>query len=333
MVRKPALRDVAELAGVSISAASKILNKTKNPFTFSDETRDKVLDAAKRIGYKPNSFARAMLTGRTGNIAVMVNDFARFRGINSFLMGALSNEVQAAGMKLILYNNQDAANSEPLKIFDEIVVDGIITLDINQEAFSEAIKSLGMPYIFMNSLEESHSCVTLDDRQGAFDAVSYLIGLGHRKIAMLSSNMRHYSCRRRLEGYEDAMKANGLKYRRTVNSDDPEGGVECMEELFQDPDAPTAVFLYSDESMIAALTWLLARGRMVPRDVSLFGCNDSHYIKCACPKLSSIRLPIEEIAAKGFEMLMRTIESGKPQPSIVLKESLVIRESCAAPGR
>jgi len=330
--RKPSLKDVAKLAGVSISAASKILNKTQNPFSFGEETKAKVQEAAKKLGYKPNSFARAMLTGKTGNIAVVVNDFARFRGINSFILSALSDEVQANEMKMILYNNRDVTDGEPLRIFDEVCVDGLISLDINQEAFTEAVKNSGIPHVFMNSVEEPLSCVTLDDRKGAFDAVSHLTGLGHEKIAFLSSNERHYSALRRLEGYEDALKARGLAYRRVVHSDDPEGGTECMEALFKGPDSPTAVFLYSDESMIAALTWLQARGLMVPRDVSLFGCNDSHYIKCVFPKLSSVKLPINEMAAKGFEMLLKAIETGEAQPSVVLKEALALRDSCAAPA-
>lgn len=330
MNKRSTLKDVAKAAEVSVSAASMILNNAPNPFSFSEETKRKVFDAAKALSYRPNAQARAMLSGKTGNIAILISTCEKIRSIYAEFLIQLSDLMKPHRLNIVICIAKDLQEYLSLKAINELCVDGIIAIDNLDERILSEMKASGLPCVFVNSEEREERCVVLDDFKGAFEAVSYLLELGHKRIAFANANFAHGSSSKRAAGYQAALDSKGIAWRRELRLAYCENAAPAIASLMRSDEPPTAIFFYGDEFMISALSWLHSSGYSVPEDVSLIGWNDDpSFLVYVSPGLSSVSFPYKEMAAKSFEMLLKEIESGKPQPSVVLEEKLVVRESCA----
>lgn len=332
------IRDVAELAGVSITTVSHVINGTR---FVSDELSQRVLRAMDRLGYKPNLLARGLRSGQTKTIGLVVPDMS-----NLFFAEA-SRAIEDIAFhnrySLIICNSDD--NPEKQKSYFDVLVtkqvDGIIFISTSgSDDFYERVLSLKIPIVFADREipEVNVDTVMIDNEYGGYSATQYLIGLGHRRIACITGPSALTPSAGRVAGYRHAMEEAGLAVQPEwiVNGDFRfQSGEAAMQQLLDLDPQPEAVFVSNDMMAFGAIRAARSRGLQLPRDISIVGFDDITLAQASSPALTTVSQPIQEMAEKITELLFLHIQEkphGAERARIVLKPMLVIRDSCQPKG-
>ncbi len=332
------LKDVAELAGVDVSTASRVLNGAS--FRVRENTRQKVLAAARQLGYQPNALARSLRVGKTNMFALIIPDIT-----NPFfaeLSKGAEDATASYGYSLIICNTEDRPEPEEeyIRALRERQIDGFLVATAHNGGTSaRKLIEANYPLVLVNRRMRGvrTGYVVADDASGAKDAVNYLIQLGHRRIAHISGYLHADTARRRLDAYVSTMTSHGLAQETrdlTVESDFTfKGGQDAMTALLELPERPTAVFVANDVMALGAMTITQARGIRVPDDISIVGFNDIALAQYSYPRLTTVRTPSYEMGALAAQMLLKRVkgEDANP-PGIVMRSELVIRDSTAPRG-
>ena len=346
VVRPVTIRDVARLAGVSLSTVSQVLNGREG--YASAGTRDRVLEAARELNYRPNALARGLVTSRTGTLGIIITDITR--GFFTQVVGVIEQVASAQGYSVLLACADGVQPEQTaLETFLDKRVDGIVCMSSSVEASADHIVRVtrqGVPLVVINRplLSTELNQIAWDDVEIGQRATEYLIGLGHRRIAHLSGlrpePVPGAPARRagvdRIAGYRAAMHAAGLPIDESLivggGFEYPTAFAACA-QLFDRPDLPTAVFAASDSMAIAVVNALHRRRLRVPEDVSVVGANDDHFAVHVEPPLTTVRPPIAAAGRRAAELILAAINgSGPPSPvREVLPSELVVRGSTAAP--
>jgi LacI family transcriptional regulator len=332
----PSLRDIAKHAGVSVNTVSRAL--TGKP-DVNAQTKARVQELAKELGYMPNLLARSLLRGRSSLIGLVVTDCT-----NPFyagLIGAAEDALSRKGYALLLATSNENPGKEDraLTILQEHRVDGILLTAVDVEA--EHVRRLlaGPSRVVLLARRAPGYVgpfVGTDNVEGARRIVSYLIDQGHRSIAHIARADAATSGGERVAGYRDALAKAGIaSVDRLVFPAAPtlEGGEAACEWLLAVAPAPTAVFCYNDSQAIGLMQALQARGKHVPQDYSVTGFDDIQVSHLISPQLTTVAQPVDEIGIRGASILVDIINGQSPPPPALLKPRLVVRESTAKPGR
>lgn len=321
------IKDIAEAAGVSVNTVSRALN---NKPDVSPETRKKVLEIARKLGYIRNSDAVFFRKGTTKTIGVVFEDSSNpfyaevFRGI----------EVSARkyGYQVILMNTERDYINE-MQAVDTLLqkrVDGIIIspTQFDSEDIEKLIK-LNYPFVILgvhfenDQLDEVYS----NDMKGGYLATKHLLEKGRRKILMLNGFMYKSVARMRYEGYSRALKEFGVEPYVMVEIE--EGYESAFNKIMELKDLDfDALFCFNDVFAIAALKALRLLGKRVPEDVAVVGYDDISYAEFVHPPLTTVRIDkfLEGIVA--FEMLYERLTNLRTAPKqVVLDVELIVRES------
>ncbi len=332
------LKDVAELAGVDVSTASRVLSGAG--FRVRESTRQKVLSAASQLGYEPNALARSLRVGKTNIFALLIPDIT-----NSFfaeLSKGAEDATASHGYSLILCNTEDREGPEEeyIQALRERQIDGFLMATAhNGGAAARRLIDTGYPLVLVNRRMRGvrTSYVVADDANGARSAVAHLIELGHRRIAHIAGFLHADTARRRLDAYRATMAASGLEkeaHELVVESDFTfKGGQEAMGRLLDLSQPPTAVFVANDVMALGAMTVAQARGLRVPDDVSLVGFNDIQMARYSYPSLTTVRTPAYEMGVLAAQMLLKIARGEDRSPTgMVLGSELIVRDSTASPS-
>lgn len=331
MRTKPAgIEDVARLAGVSISTVSRVINKAP---TVREDNRKKVEEAIRRLRFSPSPHAQALAAGKTNTIALVI---PRYEGIfYSFyaleLIRGIGTLCDALKLNLLLYltEGRDALNGK--------LVSGIIFADIinNRLQVELAIKEK-IPAVVINNFTQDLpiSCIAVDNLQGALDAVRYLIGLGHKKIAHIAGDMISQAARFRLEGYKRALSEGGIKENPDyiIKTDYSRGGARSAAEklLSLQGEAPTAIFVASDSMALEAVTVIKEKGKRVPEDISIIGFDDNPSGLYGPVALTTVRQPLIKMGEEAVKELNNLINGKGEVSRVMLPAELIVRDSCKA---
>lgn len=330
------IRKVAELAGVSVATVSRTL---KSPEIVAPSTRAKVLEAVSAAGYRPNLMAVQFRSQRTHNLVVLVPAIA-----NVFFARVISG-IQAAaqqqGYGVLLCNT--LGDEETEKHYAGMVTtrkaDGLIQLRASNP-FGAHVFPAGTVLPMVNACEvlDDAPCpsVKLDNRAAARTLTEHLIGLGHRRIAMIQGPRRSPLTRDRVAGYRDALEAAGVAFDdRLVHPGDftLDAGFEAAGSLMARGRPPTAIFCESDEMAIGAMQRIKRLGLCVPGDVSVAGFDDIAFSSYSDPPLTTIAQPAEAFGTQAVTMLIDLLEGRgtTPAPRVVLPYELVVRGSTSPP--
>lgn len=332
------LKNVAELAGVDVSTASRVLSG--NGFRVRETTRQKVLAAARQVGYQPNALARSLRVGKTNMFALLIPDIT-----NAFfaeLSKGAEDATASYGCSLILCNTEDRADSEEqyVRALRERQIDGFLLATAHNGGVSvRNLSDASYPLVLVNRRMRGvrTSYVVADDTAGAKQAVSYLLSLGHRRIAHISGYLHADTAQRRLDAYRSVMTAHGLaEEARALVAESNftfHGGMDAMSKLLDLPVPPTAVFAANDAMALGAIATARARGVRVPEDISMVGFNDIALSQFNHPALTTVRTSAYEMGALAAQMLLKIVKGEDKNPAgIVLRCELVVRDSTRSPA-
>ena len=326
------IEDVARKAGVSISTVSRVINKSG---TVKERNRVKVLEVIKELNFQPSVFAQRLATGKSNVIALVI---PRYEGIfYSFyaleLIRGIGTLASALKLDLLLHLTDNRSQFNPRS------VGGIIFADIigNRPQLEEALAQ-GIPSIVINNYVEDIdvSCIAVDNRGGAENAVNYLLSLGHTKVAHISGDVITQAAKHRLEGYRKALEKNRIVVREDyiARTDYSRGQArQAAERLLKLSDRPTAIFVASDSMALEVLAVASEAGLKVPGDLSIVGFDDNPSGLYGPVSLTTVKQPLVRMAQESVKELDVLMKSKKKLVKrLFLPTELVIRESCAKPS-
>lgn len=332
-------KDVAEKVGVSRTTVSLVLNDVRG-IQISDETRQKVIEAAKEMGYVPDATAQALASRRTKAIGLVLTRSQHHIATDAFLPKIISGLLTTAKKQniriLIDWVETEHEESAYFELAHTKRIDGMIlsTPRLNDTAL-KALEKVDVPTVLMgNVVNLNLPFVDVDNVKAAEKATSYLVELGHRNIACISSAPLEYTATpERVGGYRNALTRAGIPVNPNLiryADFDPESGYRCMKSLLQSGEPFTAAFVASDNVAIGAKSALREANLRIPDDVSLVGFDDIPWAQYSDPPLTTIKLPAESIAQSACTLLLDLIHDdvGSIHQQIILDTELVIRKSC-----
>jgi LacI family transcriptional regulator len=331
-------QDVADLAGVSRTTVSLVLNDVEG-IHISPETRQKVRNAAEKLGYIPNATARALATQRARAIGLVMTRSPHHIASDTFLpqiLGGLLDTVKQHKLRLLI-ESVEAEHQD--RVYLELArakhIDGMILLTPRIDDIGlKRLEEVDVPSVLMGKLVDSNLySVDVDNRLAARQATKYLLELGHTQIACISNARPSYSAAPdRVLGYKDALLAAGISPDDALiryADFDPQSGFDCMQSLLTSGKKFTAVFVASDNVAMGAKSALREANLRIPDDISIVGFDDIPWAKYADPPLTTIRLPAQELASQACLMLLDLMQGSDPKEQyLVLDTELVVRKSC-----
>ncbi|MFI7080348.1 MULTISPECIES: LacI family DNA-binding transcriptional regulator [unclassified Micromonospora] len=336
------IRDVARASGVHISTVSRTFSA---PHLVNPETRVRVLACAEDLGYRPNRAARALITGRTHNIGLIIADIA-----NPFfppLIKAAESQARHRDYHVFVADtNEDAAAEEELVHALAKQVDGVLLCSPRMSNSLIEQLSREVPLVVVNRQLAGLPCVLMDVGQGARTAIEHLAGLGHRQIALLGGPRGSWTSREIRRAASAAARTAGADL--TVLGPNPpteHGGLAQAEQVRRA--GVTAVLAYNDLIAIGLLEGLDALGVGVPQEVSVVGVDDISLSRLTRPKLTTVATPTAAAGRTAVDMLLQqdtdlprtgrgggagaTVGVRRTTAQVMLQTELVIRDS-TAPG-
>lgn len=327
------IKDVAQLAEVSVATVSRVLNNSPKA---SFGSKQAVLKAVAQLGYQPNANARALAQQSSPTIGLLVSDVADpFFGT----MVKAVDEIALNTQNFLLIGNGYHQETREREAIHQLIQHQCQALVIHAPMISDAeLQQLmaaksSMVLINRQLVDYASRCIALDDRYGGWLAAHHLIQQGHRKIAYICSSHLIPDAINRLQGYKDALIQQGIAIdKRLIIYGEPDetGGEQAMVSLLAQGQRFTAVACYNDSMAAGVLAALNDNGLLVPEQISLIGFDDVMVSRYVRPRLTTIRYPIIAMAQQAARLaLALATQSPPPATTHLFQPTLVIRHSVA----
>jgi len=334
MKKNVTIKDIARELGVHHTTVSLAL---RNSDSIKKETREKIWQKARELGYRPNRLAQGFRNRRSNTIGVLVPNiqhhfFAKF-------ISEVSEKANEAGFSVMVFQSNEKLETEKKNV-DALIdnrVAGVIA-SISKETIEgehfEMFVQEDIPLIFFDRVphRENISKVIVDNFQSAYEAVSFMIKSGRKRIAFITGSSHINVYHDRLEGYKKALVDNEISFQEEllVRGDffmaDGINGARQLMALSQKPDAILAV---GDDVGIGAIKYLKSAGFRVPEDVAVIGFDNDPMGMAIDPELTTVKQPLEQMAEISLRMLLGKINSNeKKLEEKILKASILKRKSC-----
>lgn len=333
--------DIASKLSVSAATVSRAL---QNPSQVNDKTRGKILAAAKKLGYQPNTFARNLRMKSTNTIGFLVPKL-NSNFINSVLTGVEKVTTQA-GYDLVIAHSSESYTREVanvLNLFHKRVDGMIVSLafdTVNLDHF-KIFNEKKIPLIFFDRVEKKsgNTAVVIDNHKAGYDATEHLIKQGCKRIMIVTANLKRNVYLERFKGYKDALFDYGIVYdekRLIVNDLSEKAGVETAHRILAMKSKPDGLFITNDFSAAVCMQVLKENGMRVPQDIAIVGFNNDAIGELVEPKLTTIDYPGEymgEVAAQNLVDQLKGKETLQKTSSIVINSKLIVRGSSLRKSR
>lgn len=327
-IRPPTMDDVAEVAGVSRALVSLVMRGAPN---VSDKRRKAVIDAADRLGYRPNAAARSLAERRSNTLGVVVNDLH-----NTFfadVVDGIQEVAQANGFRLLLNTawRTDVDEREAVEAFLEYRVDGILVLGPSGDGNALRAATRNTPVVTIGLAFEGVDAVVNDDLRGGELAAGHLLDLGHRDIVHVDGGKGAGASQRR-EGFRTAIESAGLTPRILTGDFTEQSGAEAASALVDSGAVPTAVFAANDLAAVGLIDALTLAGYAVPDDVSVIGYDNTNLAQLRHIGLTTISQPMVAMGRLGAEIVLERPETGRRLAVChVLTPELIVRNTTSPP--
>jgi DNA-binding LacI/PurR family transcriptional regulator len=329
------MKDVAERARVSLSTVSLVLNKKRRK-SISPGTSKRVWEAARDLNYHANAHARRLARGRSNSVGLIISEIS-----NPFFPEVIKGFETAAahrGLELLLCNTEyepermEAAVSKMLS--EGVRGVAIMTSTFGKEQL-EALASRRIPVVLLSLGPNSPRArkIEIDFSKGMLQAIDHLVGLGHKSFGVISGPLHIGSAATTRDAFLNSLTQRGLRCDQVMECNyRVDGGTSAVRSLLSQAALPTALLCGNDLIAIGAISALQEANIRVPEDISVVGVDDIFFARLACPPLTTIHVPREELGKLGLEVLegMRRSSGGRASAQRV-ETHLVLRKSTSAP--
>ena len=319
-------RDVARRAGTSTAVVSYVVNN--GPRNVLPATRERVLQAARELDYRPNALARALSHGRTSSVGLVVPDIAnRFFGE---LARALEEAAAAHGDLLLIGDSGLDPERERSNImaFVDRRVDAVVLVSVHDAPDLELLQQAGIPVVLLHPVPDSGqaSTISIDYEEAAFAAATHLVEHGYETIALLNGPADAAGSRQHRAGVHRATDAAGVAVTEVSSGVSRAHAAQVMLDLLARPDHPRAVYCSTDEQAYGVLFACHRLGLSVPEQVAVTGFDGTEHSAYSLPPLTTVRQPIHDIASRALDMVRGEDPTGSRHETVGFE--LVVRESC-----
>jgi LacI family transcriptional regulator len=327
--------DIAQKLAISSTTVSRALN---DHATINKNTRKKIQDTARELGYRHNTFASSLRKQKTNTIGVIIHEL-NSNFITSVLSGIEKVTAENGYDLLIAHSNEsfvkEAANS--LNLFHKRVDGLLASLAFDTEGLDhfKHFEDKGIPVIFFDRVEEGieNTKVIIDNYKCGYQATQHLIEQGCKRIVMLTASLKRNVYAQRYKGYKDALYDHNIKLNDKlvlVKDLSEQGSVEAAYEILKMNPMPDGAFITNDFSAAVCMQTLKEHGVKIPQDIAVVGFNNDAICKLIEPQLSTIQYPgndMGEIAARNLINHLKGISNIKNTNTIVVRSELIIRKS------
>jgi len=337
MSKRISIRDVAEAAGVSIGSVSRVLN---NSGYASEILRERVFEAAQKLGYEPDFTAKHLRVERSKTIGYLLPNIA-----NPFLAAHLSEVerlTQAAGYSLLVGSSERAGRDRELvAFFENRRLEGIIASPSYEYPDTEScpFTHSKLPVVIVDrEMGHAFDTVLIDHHNGLVKAMGYLITLGHRRIALFVSSDRLRPGREKLSGYRAALETADLPFDKNLVYM-PHSWLAssryAMERMLQLPNPPTALIALGTPLLSGAIHVAYEHGLQVPRDLSVIGIGALETLELMYPPVTALRYNFERSAQIAVQLMLDRISGSAPEEprKMMVPWDLIIGASCSPAQR
>ncbi len=343
--RRITSKQVAARAGVSQTTVSFVLNQVRNS-NISEETRQRVFEAARELNYVPDVAAQALARGRSNNLAMILVNPHRQVFADPYIPNIITgfNQVaKAQGFRILLERIDQADEPSHVALIAQLLRGGEVAGAVISgctPALEDEVQRLaqeGYPLVFLDvpALADSIPFVTIDHVAGVQAVIQHLINLGHQRIGCITyAPMADSHVTKRLAAYRETLERSGILYDEELvrlGAYDPESGRLAARSLMEQPHPPTAIFGMNDLMALGALAAIHERGWRIPQDIAVVGYDDMRFSPFTHPPLTTVHAPEIELGEHAG-MLLFNLLSRKPRKlsSHLMMPQLVIRSSCGA---
>lgn len=333
MADRPTLADVARAAGVSPAAASYALNDRPG---VSPATRDRVKEAARRLGWHPDARGRALALKRAAAVGLVVARAPHILATDPFFaifLAGVEATLAARDCNLVLRLVHEGPEEHAAyeRLMRSRTVDGFLLTDLrHQDERPRQLSRLGAPAVALGRPRSDGTCswVWFDDRRGVCDGVEHLLELGHRRIAHVSGPLTYVHARARAAAWQMALRRQDVADHLLHEADlTPESGAAATKRLLDVDDPPTAIVYANDLMALSGMGVLADLDIDVPGDVSILGFDDIPLAAYSWPPLSTIHTDVEAWGAAAAAELLDAIELGTTRRRRLPPATLILRGS------
>lgn len=331
-MKKITMKDIAEMAKVSKTTVSMVLNNRET--NISEETRNRVWEIANKYNYIPNSVARSLSTKRTNTIGIILPDITN--PFFSEIARAIEDGAGSLGYNVIFCNtdNEEEKEKRYTQLLISKLVDGVIFISGGEGYQSiKVLKDNNIPFVVVDrhiELEEEHYGVYVLNKEGIRRGMEYLYNKGKEKIAFVKGPYGLKTSEERFSGYKECMELKGLYDETLVAQGDftIEGGIKATEEILNKDKNVDAIFYSNDIMACAGIKYLIKKGIRIPEDISVMGFDNITLASFFEPELTTLAQPIYLMGRESCKMLIDLIlENPIDKNQIYFETELIVRET------
>jgi DNA-binding LacI/PurR family transcriptional regulator len=339
MIRRVTTHDIAREAGVARSTVSHVLNNHPG-IVLSRQTRERILAAARKLGYVPNSAAQMLVTGRSQTIGLILSrpDLISVDAFVPIMISGLNETCRTRGYRLLMDAIKDPAHLDAyLDLAKSKRIDGLIVINPRKgdAALRQVMESKFPVLVFGSSGHPQENSIATQDGRASCEATMHLLALGHRQIAHISyASLAYLPACSRLEGYRAALKTANFPFNKKIFAEGDftcESGYHAMRQILASNARPTALFAGNDTIAIGAMRAVREAGLSIPEDLAVVGYDDIPVAAFTHPSLTTVRSYAFEQGKLLGEAAIGLVEGkqiGSQQD--ILPVELIIRTSCGA---
>ncbi|WP_197029336.1 LacI family DNA-binding transcriptional regulator [Alicyclobacillus macrosporangiidus] len=331
--RNPTIRDVARLAGVGTTTVSRVINHSG---PVHPETRRRVLEAMEKLSFRPHEIARGLRTNRLPTVGMIVSDISN--PLFSIIVQSAHRILLDQGYQLQLGITNGDPNEE-IQLFESFVrqgISGIIAslIDDTKPTISELLRGVPVPVVLLDrqTVSPDTNVVTNDHAKGSWEAVDYLLNLGHRDIALIIGTSKTFPGRARRKALLSRLEYHGLSLREGYLHEvdlSPSQGYEVMMQLLSHPHRPSAVIVGSNQVFVGVITALREMRLNYPSDISIISYDDVPLTQLLAPPITIVNRSLSDLGTEAAKLVIEQIHA--PSSAVrhaILPTWLEVRGSC-----
>jgi LacI family transcriptional regulator len=331
------LHEIASAADVSIATVSRALTNSGHP--VSSATKQRIIDIAKELGYRPNLVARSLKTDRTFTIGIITDTITS--PFSPLIIRGIQDHLEAAGYFSIILNGDwnPEVETEAIQRLLSRAVDGLIFVESWLNDTSSVLKLTDKPHVFVHRLfdgEDHRNRVSVDENYGTDLAIEHLVRLGHRRIAFINGPGGWYASEHRLIGYQETLARSGIAYdpQLVIAGDwEVQSGFPAARQFLELPHRPTAIFAANDLMALGAIYAIQEAGLRVPEDIAIVGYDDREIANLTRPTITTVTMPCYEMGQAAAQLMSGSFENGENSEDLIkVQGTLIVRESCGGSG-